>query len=122
MKALDTIRQAMDDYGRPAWYAYVPRSVIEQAKQETPEEFTDVIRNYRKSLNHSDKQRLLDIYLAHKVYDLVTVEELVEVSKFSDATIRKYISDNAGTFRKMGRGQYEVRDAASDRAHARRSA
>lgn len=63
----------------------------------------------------ADKYDAIKKWCAENVFAEVTPNELAEVGELSYQTVLKYIADNPHTFRKIGRGKYEVRDAQADR-------
>jgi hypothetical protein len=114
--SLDIIREALETYGRPTWVAAVPVSMIIKTE---PSELRELLAQFAPEQTADDKYRTLDRYAKRNLYELVTVAHLADISGLSDSTVRKYIKENPGTFRKMNHTQYELRDAQADRQHER---
>lgn len=68
-----------------------------------------------KKPRRADKYDAIKKWCEENVYAEVTPHELAEVGELSYQTMLKYIADNPQTFRKVGRGKYEIRDAKADR-------
>lgn len=68
-----------------------------------------------KKPRRADKYDAIKAWCSANVYAEVTPNELAEVGELSYQTVLKYIADNPYTFRKVGRGKYEIRDAKADR-------
>lgn len=78
------------------------------------DEFSEIIISEKKS-KRKDKYALADKFVSENVYEVITTAQLAEVSGFSNATAVKYINDHPHHFRKVQRGQYEIRDPKLDR-------
>lgn len=62
-----------------------------------------------------DKYDAIKEWCAENVFAEVTPVQLAEIGEISYQTALKYIDNNPHTFRKVGRGKYEVRDPKADR-------
>lgn len=78
------------------------------------DEFSEIVISETKS-KRKDKYAAADSYVAENVYEVISPAQLAEVSGFSYPTAMKYISDHPNHFRKVARGQYEIRDPETDR-------
>lgn len=119
MMSLDTIREALENHGRPNWVAVVPVSMIIKTE---PSELRELLAQYAPDKTTDDKYRTLDRYAKSNLYELVTVAHLSDISGLSESTVRKHLKEHPGTFRKINHTQYELRDAQADRQHERRTA
>ena len=68
-----------------------------------------------KKPKRSDKYEAIKKWCAENVFAEVTTTEIADIGEISYQTALKYIADNPHTFRKVGRGKYEVRDPKADR-------
>lgn len=72
-----------------------------------------------KPVKRADKWRTLEEWAKKNTYHEVTTEQLVEISGFSYPTVLNYVKTSP-YFRKIQRGQWEVRDPKEDRAREKR--
>lgn len=70
--------------------------------------------NEPKPLKRADKWRALEEWAKKHTYHEVTTEQIVEISGFSYQTVINYVKTSP-YFRKIQRGQWEVRDPKEDR-------
>lgn len=68
-----------------------------------------------KPVKRADKWKALEEWAKKHTYHEVTTEKLVEISGFSHQTVLNYVKTSP-YFRKIQRGQWEVRDPKEDRA------
>lgn len=68
-----------------------------------------------KPVKRADKWKALEEWAKKNTYHEVTTEQLVEISGFSYQTVLNYVKTSP-YFRKIQRGQWEVRDPKEDRA------
>lgn len=66
-------------------------------------------------VKRADKWKALEEWAKKNTYHEVTTEQLVEISGFSYQTVLNYVKTSP-YFRKIQRGQWEVRDPKEDRA------
>lgn len=71
--------------------------------------------NVSKKPKRADKYDAIKKWCDENVFAEVTANDLAEIGEISYQTALKYIADNPHTFRKIGRGKYEVRDPKADR-------
>jgi hypothetical protein len=98
---------------RAASYYSIDRKVI------GPDELSEVVlerKNKRK-----DKYEAADKFVKENVFALITPAELAELAGFSYPTALKYINDRPNHFKKVNRGQYEIRDPESDKKNEKKS-
>ena len=55
----------------------------------------------------------------HNVYVEITVPELAKQFDLKESAVRKFVTNKPDVFKRLNHNKYEVRDAESDRAHAR---
>lgn len=63
----------------------------------------------------NDKEKHLKSWCVDNVGHQVTIEELAEISEFSESKCRTFITDNPNLFTKVKRGVWEIRDEAEER-------
>lgn len=68
-----------------------------------------------KKSRRKDKYSAADKFCKDSVGTTITPTQLAEVSEFSYPTAVKYINDHPHHFRKVARGQYEIRDPKVDK-------
>jgi len=68
-----------------------------------------------KPVKRADRWRTLEEWAKKHTYHEVTTEQLVEISGFSYQTVLNYVKTSP-YFRRIQRGQWEVRDPKEDRA------
>lgn len=78
------------------------------------DEFSEIVISEKKG-KRKDKYSQADKFISENVYEIISPAQLAEVSGFSYATAVKYINDHPHHFRKVQRGQYEIRDPKLDK-------
>jgi hypothetical protein len=68
-----------------------------------------------KKSRRSDKYAAIEKFCRDNVGTEVTTQQLADIGGVSYPTAVKYISDKPNTFRKVGRGKFEIRDEDADR-------
>lgn len=69
-----------------------------------------------KPMKRADKWKILEDWAKTNTYQEVSTEKVMEISGFSYPTVLNYIKTSP-YFRKIQRGQWEVRDPKADREH-----
>ena len=67
-------------------------------------------------VKRADKWKILEDWAKTNTYQEVSTEKVMEISGFSYPTVLNYIKTSP-YFRKIQRGQWEVRDPKADREH-----
>ena len=109
------VRQAIMEFGVPAWVAHVPRNIREQVPQGYITELRSIAPDSEGWGKQSGGRELILSWAKNNVFSEVTVKELAEIGKVSEATARSVIANRPDIFRKSEWGKYEVRDAQADR-------
>lgn len=96
-------------------------SVSKEAAEVIVPEFIDKkllaeITSDPKPIRRVDKWKTLEDWAKNNTYSEVSTEQLVEISGFSYQTVLNY-AKTSPYFRKIQRGQWEVRDPKQDREH-----
>ena len=78
------------------------------------DEFSEIVISEKKS-KRKDKYTAADKFVSENVFEVVTPTQLAEAPGFSYPTAVKYINDHPNHFKKVARGQYEIRNPESDR-------
>lgn len=58
-----------------------------------------------------DKKNKLSKFIDSNIGKVLSTKEMVEITEVSQPTLYKFINENRGNFRKVGRGIYEIIDA-----------
>jgi len=116
MNAAEIVAEAIATHGRPLWVAHVPKPIRHQVDAEW---LDGMLATAQRSSDYLTRRYQYDLILdwcKRNVFEEVTVEALVELSKLSEPTVRKFIGERTDVFRKLRRGVWEVRDPKADRA------
>lgn len=112
-EATQIIADAIREYGRPYWVAYVPRSIRTRVPYPVIE---SMLNNTEKiPVRRSEKYQSIVDWTQDNLYEEVTPQTIMEVGNISYPTALKFISDHPDIFRKVRRGVYELRDPVADR-------
>lgn len=111
-EAVKMVSNAIEQYGRPAWLAYVPMRIVRLVPSETLNLLLE--SNTSALTKRSDKYDALLEWASDHLFEQFTTEQIVEVSGFSYQTTLKFLQESP-TFRKVKKGLWEVRDADADR-------
>jgi hypothetical protein len=111
-RATKIVREAIEEYGRPAWLAYVPMRIIRIVPRDTLNEILSAAPQLMNK--RADKYDALLEWAKDHLFEQFTTEELVEQSGFSYATTLKFLQESP-TFRKIKKGLWEIRDPQADR-------
>lgn len=115
--------QARGSQGNPVRFMSeysIPRNVIETLVTAFIGKQKLVEAEEIKPVRRTDKWRALEEWAKKNTYQEVTTEQLVEISGFSYPTVLNYVKTSP-YFRKIQRGQWEVRDPKEDRAREKNS-
>lgn len=93
---------------REAVEVIVPKFIGGQVQIQTVKE--------AKPMKRADKWKILEDWAKINTYQEVSTEKVMEISGFSYPTVLNYIKTSP-YFRKIQRGQWEVRDPKADREH-----
>lgn len=107
------IRDALNEYGRPYWIAYVPRSVRKAVPYPVIEAM--IHETDKVPVKRSDKYQSIIDWTQEHLYEEVTPQTIMDIGGISYPTALKFISDRPDIFRKVKRGVYELRDPQADR-------
>lgn len=78
------------------------------------DEFSEIVISEKKS-KRKDKYAAADKFVSENVFEIITPTQLADIAGFSYPTAVKYINDHPHHFRKVARGQYEIRHPESDK-------
>jgi len=117
-EAEKAIRDAMVEHGSPNWVAHVPMSV---RRQVPPKRIAELRDELARSRRRSDPMSTLVEWAAGRHGQTATTAEIAEAAGVSNSTALNVIDKRPDVFIKRGRGKYELRDAAQDRADARKT-
>ena len=108
------IQEAINEYGRPYWVAYVPGSV----RRAVPYSVIEAMLNSvgKTAVKRSEKYQSIVDWTQEHLYEEVTPQTIMDIGGISYPTALKFISDRPDIFRKIKRGVYELRDPQADRA------
>lgn len=73
-------------------------------------------------VRRKDKRQAIKEWADQNVGAVITPQDVAEVGDVSYATAIKFINENIGTFIKVGRGKYEIRDMKAEREAAKKKA
>lgn len=116
-EAEKAIRDAMVEHGSPNWVAYVPMSV---RRKVTPKRIAELREELARSRRRTDPVAALVEWAAERHGQTATTAQIAEAAGVSNSTALNAIDKRPDVFIKRGRGKYELRDAAQDRADARK--
>lgn len=111
MQPIEQVRKAIEQHGRPVWIAHVPMNIVRQVPYRVLGEMLATAR----IVKADDKKRIMFNYLQDNTYNEITIEQITEIMGVSEPTARKFIKENAGWFKKVSRGVWEIRDPKKDR-------
>lgn len=104
---------ALDEYGRPYWLGYVPRSIRRLAGYTFIESLLNSTE--REPVKRSEKYQAIIDWTQEHLYEQVTPQDVMSIGSISYPTALKLIGDRPDIFRKIKRGVYELRDPKADR-------
>lgn len=116
-EAIEIVRRAIDEHGRPAWITYVPFRIRELVPLATMRELlqgppqSEDIRVMPKE----GREAILQ-FCMNNVFELVTVNQLSRLAGISGSTVRNLIKERPDIFRQADWRSYEIRDPKADRA------
>ncbi len=115
MNAEQIVKEAIAEYGRPAWVANVTQAVREQVDKETLRNLLEGASKSPESFKVKDKYDALLDYAAENMFEEITTKKMKELTGLSGPAIRRWLDGHTDTFRKVKNGTWEIRDAAADR-------
>lgn len=115
--------QARGSQGNPVRFMgeySLPEPVIETlvGSYVGKEKLAEAVEAKAKPVKRADKWKTLEEWAKKHTYHEVTTEQIVEIAGFSYQTVLNYIKTSP-YFRKIQRGQWEVRDPKEDRARGK---
>ena len=120
-QALEEVRGAIEQHGRPYWLGFVSKRVRDLA---TPKEINAILEasgaNPR-ATKSSPADAILE-WCKGNVFAEVSVKELAGTVGCHEDTARATINNRPDVFWKVGWGKWEVRDPEADRRHDKRGA
>lgn len=112
-EATQIISDAIAQYGRPNWVAYVPNRIRKMVPYPT---ILGMMENAgRTFVKREDKYQSIIDWTQEHLFEEVTPQDIMEVGNISYPTALKFIGDRPDIFRKIKRGVYELRDPIADR-------
>lgn len=109
------VAQAIEQYGRPQWVAYVPTRVRKMVPYEVIMELLEGAQPSEGSVSKDDKKDKAMRWCQEHLFEEVTVKQIAEIGGLGESSARTLITSRPDVFRKLGRGVYEIRDPQADR-------
>ena len=113
--ALDQVREAIEEHGRPVWIAHVPFSIVKEVPYS---ELAPLLAVARASYAHDEKNQKVAAYeswLASNAGVEVTVDDVCDRLDISVGHARRFIADRPQYLWKARRGVWVARDPDADR-------
>jgi hypothetical protein len=120
MKPLETVQEAIKEYGRPLWVAHVPQGIRVQVPVQELARLLAEAHTSPSTVTRTDQYESIVKWCRGRVFEEVTIADLESVSGLSAPSVRKFIGERPDIFRKLRRGVWEIRDPEADREADRR--
>jgi hypothetical protein len=116
MTPVEQVRAAIEEYGRPAWIANVPFSVVKKVPYSTILQFLESAHSSQPSMEKHQRVAAYERWLASNAGTEVTIEDVCDRLGISVGHARRFVTDRPHLFSKARRGVWIARDPEIDRA------
>jgi hypothetical protein len=116
MSPVEQVRAAIEEYGRPAWIANVPFSIVKKVPYSTIVEMLESARASQPSTDKHQRVAAYERWLASNAGVEVTIEDVCDRLGISVGHARRFVTDRPHFFSKARRAVWIARDPETDRA------
>lgn len=113
--AIREVTAAIDTHGIPVWVAHVTTRVRKLVPAHIKAELLANAKPSDGWRNSQDSKKDILSWAKDNVFELVTIKQLAEIGKTTEAVARKTVTERPDIFVKREGREYEIRDPQADR-------
>jgi hypothetical protein len=106
MNAVDQVRQAIEDHGRPYWVAYVPMRVVRQLPAATLTELLATAPVNNKNM----RERSMLAWAHQHRGETITTSLVAQMMQVSQPTAKNFLKAHTHLFTFVKRGTYKIEE------------